>query len=809
MNKGQISRIAFVAAAIFLSPCFTFSATIDIVVQDSVSLSPLLNTTVSIAGSSLTQSTNSQGQASFSNIQPGRYQVLFSHIGKSPVKKWVVISENQKELGTVSIRILMVDDPIKLPGVSVVSDNRVYGGKVNGSRSVLTEHRIAKQKALGSEELLRQVPGVTVAGDDGISNRLNIGIRGLYPRRSDRVLILEDGAPVQPSPYLAPSAYYNPPTDRIDIIEVVKGSAALTHGPHTMGGVINYITKQPPTEKRTNLKFIYGENGYSSTYLEHGGTWNNTGAAVQLLYKRGDGFRDNTAFDIYDGTAKLVWHNSSKSIVGAKFNFHVEDAQATYSALTQYEFSTDPHKNVFKDDILETERTALDITHHYEISPNTHLKTLGFYANFTRNWWRENSTLVLARTVDSAALAEDLIRVGSGTNRARLREFKVMGLQSDLTQNYNFLGRGHRLDFGARLEVDKFDNQEQDGDTPDARGGPVVLDERFRAVAGAFFVRNVLKILPSTSFIPGFRVESFNQRRDTFDKNTGEVARKEKTTTEFLPGATLEFEKENMTLFAGVHRGFTPPLDETAYFDDAEARQYDQDGDLDSELSWNYEIGARAKIRKWLKFEPAFFQIDIENMIAAGRNAVFDNLGKVRYRGFEAAAAVDMSQILRTGFSASLTGQWTYLDTKIKEGIITEQLVVGTGTQNVSTDIAGNAVPYAPRHSYRVGIELGFFEDRLSLLGDYNFVDDQFSDFHNTVKETNRGDNGLLPSYHFINLGSEYKLSKSGFTIFASVKNIENEIYRASRLHRASSGIFPGGFRQFLFGFSLPVNGLI
>ena len=37
--------------------------------------------------------------------------------------------------------------------------------------------------------------------------------------------------------------YYNPPSDRIDRLEVIKGSAAIKYGPQTMGGVINTSPK--------------------------------------------------------------------------------------------------------------------------------------------------------------------------------------------------------------------------------------------------------------------------------------------------------------------------------------------------------------------------------------------------------------------------------------------------------------------------------------------------------------------------------------------------------------------------------------
>ena len=91
--------------------------------------------------------------------------------------------------------------------------------------------------------MLEYVPGINGFADDGIGNsRISIGIRGLNPRRSSRVLILEDGVPIQPALYVYPNMYYNPPADRIDQIEVIKGSGTILYGPQTMGGIINYFT---------------------------------------------------------------------------------------------------------------------------------------------------------------------------------------------------------------------------------------------------------------------------------------------------------------------------------------------------------------------------------------------------------------------------------------------------------------------------------------------------------------------------------------------------------------------------------------
>ena len=44
---------------------------------------------------------------------------------------------------------------------------------------------------------------------------------------------------------------------------------------------------------------------------------------------------------------------------------------------------------------------------------------------------------------------------------------------------------------------------------------------------------------------------------------------------------------------------------------------------------------------------------------------------------------------------------------------------------------------------------------------------------------------------------------KVRLTAFVNGKNLTDQIYRASRLNRATSGIFPGGFRQIILGLNL------
>ena len=115
--------------------------------------------------------------------------------------------------------------------------------------------------------------------------------------------------PIQPAVYIYPNAYYNPPADRIDAVEVIKGSAAVRYGPQTMGGVINYTTRKPDGTRGLGNQITVENNGYYGAFSELRGIGNpeKVLSDLQLLYKHGDGFRENNTFDQVNGTLKTLF----------------------------------------------------------------------------------------------------------------------------------------------------------------------------------------------------------------------------------------------------------------------------------------------------------------------------------------------------------------------------------------------------------------------------------------------------------------------------------------------------------------------
>src|SRR5690606_6995545 len=211
-----------------------------------------------------------------------------------------------------------------------------YKSDFKGSNFRLNPARMEKINPMGTEEVLRMVPGVNIVGDMGLSNRPNISIRGSWGRRSQKILLLEDGSPIAPAPYIAPGTYYNPVSDRLTAIEVLKGADILKYGPNNMYGAINYITALPPQKPELRLKLAGGGHGYQSGLVSYGGTWKNLGALIEGVYKKFDGFTDNTSVDVLNLNAKIYAKLSGNQSLYFKVSGQYENNQATLSGLTPF-----------------------------------------------------------------------------------------------------------------------------------------------------------------------------------------------------------------------------------------------------------------------------------------------------------------------------------------------------------------------------------------------------------------------------------------------------------------------------------------
>ena len=117
-----------------------------------------------------------------------------------------------------------------------------------GSTVLLSHTDLAATPALRVDAVLRQVPGFSLfrRSDSRVANASNQGVslRGLGGTAASRALVLEDGLPVVDA--FGGWVYWDRvPRESIADVEVVRGGASNLYGSDALGGVVQFITRQP------------------------------------------------------------------------------------------------------------------------------------------------------------------------------------------------------------------------------------------------------------------------------------------------------------------------------------------------------------------------------------------------------------------------------------------------------------------------------------------------------------------------------------------------------------------------------------
>jgi Fe(3+) dicitrate transport protein len=150
-----------------------------------------------------------------------------------------------------------------------------------------------------------------------------------------------------------------------------------------------------------------------------------------------------------------------------------------------------------------------------------------------------------------------------------------------------------------------------------------------------------------------------------------------------------------------------------------------------------------------------------------------------------------------------------YVDGVVYTGEVTDA-IFGDITKLVITYGDGKAegyeVPYVPSIIFNGNVNYKF-----NIWGvdvSMNYTGEQYTDFFNMDSESGDGSIGKLPAYYYVNANLNYMVEPTKgnlkrTTFFIAGKNITNNIYRASRLNRATGGLFPYGFMQINGGVSI------
>jgi len=684
-----------------------------------------------------------------------------------------------------------------LERISVVGSAEQLAG-IPGSAARIEPEKLEQLKYTDINRMLRLIPGVNIQEEDGYGLRPNIGLRGSGTERSSRITLMEDGVLIAPAPYAAPSAYYFPIAGRMSAIEVRKGSAAIKFGPRTVGGAINLVSTPIADETSAYVDLRYGSDDFYVIHAYGSYVGDQLAVMVETYQSGADGFKDldnggDTGFSIGDYVAKVRYTSDPNAEVyqsfELKFGYTKNNSNETYLGLVDEDFATTPVRRyaASQNDRMETEHKQIQLTHYIEPSDNIDITTVGYYNEFSRDWFKlDDLDFGEGRFRPTAVFEnpdeyEDVLAVFRGEAnsiddalqlRHNDRSYESWGIQTVMGIEFDSGSASHEIEIGLRWHED-YEDRLQNRENFKMQNGLLIRtsvdpigsqgNRVGKAQAFAAFVQDKIEFGKWT-VVPGVRFEKIKTQRIDYsksdpDRSEGPTGMRHNTVDAVIPGIGATFSAtDELTLLAGIHKGFSPPGTSS------------REGQADVEKSWNYEAGLRYS-RDMLYVELIGFYNDYTNILGSctnssgcdGETGDQFNGGAVTVKGIE--ATLNYTHILANGLQIPMNLVYTFTDTKFET----------TFEDSFWGDVVvGDEMPYIPRNQLHasIGLEAAVWGATLGMT----FVDDM---------RTEAGQ-GPIPAMelvkgHVVFDLSTYYMLNDDVRLYATAENLFNKKYPVSR----------------------------
>ncbi|MFD1704386.1 TonB-dependent receptor family protein [Methylopila henanensis] len=656
-----------------------------------------------------------------------------------------------------------------------------------GAANRVSLQDLESQRPLTTHDALRNVPGVATVSDDGFGRHSGISLRGSPFRRSRKVLVMEDGVPINFSPYLDAGTHYTPPPERIESIEVLKGPL-VNYGPLNNHGVINFRNLSPFGPKETvfsaaigdtkgadkslnNMRHVHTRQSVdnigvvlSYSGLDAGGAWdveklgyNDFYAAIGIRGENQDltfsgGFhrqRDHYDEDNFSGTlSELRRFKRNKKRGADNGNFPVACGSC-------YDWNT------YNADYFRGQ-----IAHNYYIDSKTTLTT--------RIYGNHHDRARFYVSDESNDPPSDFVMEG------RDRLYRNVGADSRIERADLplFGGMTHTVQAGVRYEEHFFDNQNRIGDTNErldfSNRGDDDGAQKLTAKSFAAFAQTAIKATPTFTLVPGVRLERYKIGfRDLDDSaNNGNSSY-----LQVMPMLSFAWEAmPDTTVYGGYHRGLSPHIvRDVLEADDGYIAPRKEVGD-------NFQIGVRTKAVQGLTFDVAYFHSDIRNYQFGEAfqsdlgDRVFSSLDKVRFDGVELSARLDSRAFITSPWNLYGEGVYTYVHSKIVKG-----------TEEGGADVSGNEVPESMRHT--ANLTLGVQHDSgLDASMSWTYRGGFYTDALNLPMNPLDVEEGRVKGVWLLSARASYKVTQE-LTAWVSGQNLTDKFYITDRSDGAKLGI--------------------
>ncbi|NRB46650.1 MAG: TonB-dependent receptor [Saprospiraceae bacterium] len=769
-------------------------------VISNLSNEPIEDVVVYITGQEEFAISNAKGFFSLQLLNQRSYDLFIKSIGIAPYETTIFLS------GDTTLQIQVKQNIQNLSEVVVKADSDAFGirrlraieagGLYEGKKTevINIEKLVGNKAANNARQAFSKIPSLNIWESDNAGLQLDIGGRGLSPKRTSNFNTRQNGYDISADALGYPESYYTPPLQAVQQIEIVRGAGALQYGSQ-FGGLVNFKMKQGNTAKRFNFESqnTYGAYQFINSFNSLHGQVGKLNYYSYFQYKQGDGWRPNSEFEQTGAFLGLNYQVSNK--LKLQFDLtHMYYLSQQAGGLTDEAFAADPQSSNRTRNWFRVNWNLAAFSLKYALSPNTKIysRTFGLHAD------RTSLGLLETPDIEDPLSYRDLID----------GQFRNIGNETRVSYSYKSTGElNNTLLIGTRL-YRGFTNFSQsfgtDGsDANFTRVDTSFLDRRksdfeFPNLNAAVFAEKIIRLSNTFSLIPGIRYEYIDTQSEGYFTSTLRTNSFGDFIEEVRPDSS-ENQRHIFLYGLGVSKKLSKSYElygnatanyRAINFTDVQIQTNTQvvDSLIQDESGFSFDLGIRKRDFSPFFIEAGLFYILYEDRIGEVIDdglRVRTNIGAAQIFGLEVFFELDILAALKKTSDHKLSA---FINGSVNQGIYTrinDRALVGVRTNNKLEEL--------PDYNIKSGISYGYRNFTTSIQA--TFVGEQFSDAANT-REAFKGVFGIIPAYTVLDFSARYNISDT-FSLGTSINNLLDASYFTRRAAAyPGPGIIPALGRQ-------------
>ena len=710
--------------------------------------------------------------------------------------------------GNIELEVLLSKSNTKLDEVTIsdkknnfetsylddVELNAIYLGKK--SELILTENR-SGTSFNNARQMYNQTTSLNIYQTDDAGLQLNIGGRGLDPRRSSNFNVRQNNYEISADPLGYPETYYSPPFECLESIQLIRGAGSLQYGTQ-FGGLVNFNIKKPTRNHSLEavIRNTLGSNNFYSNFTSLSGTLKKFGYYTFFNYKKGDGFRSNSDFKSYNFYSFLNYDLSKK------INFSFEFTYLNYLAqqpggLTDAMFYDNIFQSNRERNWFEVNWLLYNFQFSYDISDNTN--------------WSINSFILDAHRYAVGFRSNRVDQVDSFMERDLIKsDFNNFGLETKIFHQSRFCKKKLVSLLGLKIYSGSNSTRQGPGSTdsdPDFNFQSTIFPN-YESQSNysnpnlnySIFNENIFYLNDRMSIVPGFRFEYIQTASDGYyrDINTdaaGNVILNNLISTDdirkrslFLYGIGYSFKFSKWSeLYSNYSRNYR-----AVTFSDINivSPSFIINPNISDESGYTLDLGFRGNYKNLIFYDLSAFSLFYSDRIGFVQRPFTD--GSVKNEKGNVGDALLYGQEFLVNFSISDL----FFDSK-NIGInyfINFSNIESEYIRSELNGVEGNQVEFVPKYNCKTGLVFNFKNFKTNLQ--YTVMSEQFTDATNSIESDLSGVIGVLPKYSVLDLSFSYFINNLSFEF--GVNNILDEHYFTNRATGyPGPGIIPSPDRNF------------